>query len=66
METGTIQHWKEQEGFGFIRPDDGSVDVFLHRRALAHGAEVRTGARVEFVVGMRDRGPYATEARMLA
>lgn len=65
MEAGTIAHWRDVEGYGFIRPDDGSVDVFLHRRALEHGVEIQVGDRIEFVAGMRDRGPYATEARLL-
>ena len=61
METGEIVYWREVEGFGFIRPDRGGVDVFVHRQVLGHA---KAGARVEFVVGMRDRGPYATEARL--
>ena len=64
METGSVKFWKEQAGFGFIAPSDGSADIFLHRRALPEGIEVREGDRIEFTVGRRDQGLYAIEARL--
>lgn len=65
METGEVAHWREADGYGFIRPHAGIGDVFLHRRALPHGATVEVGDRLEFECERRDRGLYATQARIV-
>lgn len=41
--TGTVQAWKEEKGMGFIRPSDGSPDVFVHRSVLQDGLQSLQG-----------------------
>jgi CspA family cold shock protein len=50
MIKGTVKFYNEQKGFGFIAPDDGGKDVFVHATALEragmHG--LREGQKVSF------------------
>lgn len=50
MTNGTVKFYNEQKGFGFIQPDDGGKDVFVHATALEragiHG--LRDGQKVSF------------------
>jgi CspA family cold shock protein len=52
MPTGKIKMFDEGRGFGFIKPDDGDVDVFFHVSALRDGAEVNQGKAVKFEIGV--------------
>jgi cold shock protein len=52
MATGTVKWFNEQKGFGFIQPDGGSKDVFVHISAV-EGAGLRTlkeGQKVSFEI----------------
>jgi ATP-dependent RNA helicase RhlE len=59
--TGTIKWYDREKGFGFLTPDSGGRDVFIHRSAL--GRELQThvepGDRVVFGVEQRKKGPSA-------
>ena len=52
MPTGKIKMFNEDKGFGFIIPDDGSVDVFFHVSALREGDEITQGKVVTFEMGV--------------
>ena len=52
MPTGKIKMFNEDKGFGFIKPDDGGVDVFFHVSALRDGDEISQGKAVNFEMGV--------------
>jgi cold shock protein len=52
MATGTVKWFNDQKGYGFVQPDDGSKDVFVHISAV-EGAGLRTlkeGQKVSFEI----------------
>ena len=58
MAMGKVKWFNDQKGFGFIAPDNGGGDVFLHQNALRRSnlVTVYDGARVEFELGPDKRG----------
>ena len=50
MKTGTVKFYNDQKGFGFIQPDDGGKDVFVHATALERAGirGLREGQKVSF------------------
>ncbi len=61
MATGTVKWFNESKGFGFIAPEDGSKDVFVHFSAIAsEGFRTLTeGQQVTFEVEEGPKGPQA-------
>ncbi len=65
MTTGTVKFFNETKGFGFISPEDGSKDVFVHISAV-EASGLRTLDRdqqVEFEVEPDQRGPKAVNIK---
>ena len=61
MATGTVKWFNESKGFGFITPESGSKDCFVHHSAIA-GTGFKTlveGERVEFDIVQGAKGPAA-------
>lgn len=59
--TGTVKWFNDDKGFGFITPEDGSKDCFVHHSAIQGGGfkSLDQGARVEFDVVQGQKGPAA-------
>ena len=69
MTQGTIKTIRDERGFGFIAPDDGTKDLFFHHTAVEASAfnALREGQRVEFQTGADPRDPgrqRATHVRL--
>ena len=58
MAQGTVKWFNNQKGYGFIKMDDGSKDIFVHHSAI-QGASLEEEDRVEFEVGQGQKGPNA-------
>jgi CspA family cold shock protein len=66
---GTVRWFAPDKGFGFLAPEDGSADIFVHASEIlgAGGVKVlREGQSVEFEVGENERGPQALRVRVTA
>jgi len=62
VSTGTVKWFNEKKGYGFIVPDDGGNELFIHHSEIkATGyATLNEGQKVEFEIGQGKKGPCAT------
>lgn len=67
MAQGTVKWFNSSKGFGFIAPDDGGADVFVHFSAIQGSGyrELQEEQRVEFETTQGQRGPQADQVRPL-
>ncbi len=62
MSTGIVKWFNGSKGFGFIVPDDGGEDLFVHHSEIKGSgySSLDEGQKVEFEVGQGKKGPCAT------
>ena len=68
MATGTVKWFNDAKGYGFITPDSGEKDVFVHHSSMAgDGFKSRSeGAKVDFDDAEGAKGPEAKNVRLVA
>jgi CspA family cold shock protein len=63
MQEGTVKFFNESKGFGFITPDDGGKDLFVHVSNLL--SDIRENDKVTFELKDGQRGPNAVNVRAI-
>lgn len=66
MTTGTVKWFNDSKGFGFITPEDGGKDVFVHFSAIASDGfrSLAEGQKVTFNVEDGPKGPQASNVQV--
>lgn len=66
MASGTVKWFNDEKGFGFITPDDGSNDLFVHQTEIAGGGHrsLSEGAKVTYEAEAGDKGPRAANVSL--
>jgi CspA family cold shock protein len=65
MATGKVKFFNQDKGFGFITPDDGGNDIFVHITGVAQG-ELKDDDKVEYEMGEGRKGPCAIDVKVVS
>ena len=67
MTVGTVKWFNNEKGFGFITPDDGGADVFVHYRSIEGSGyrSLQENQRVELEITQGDKGPQASNVNAI-
>jgi CspA family cold shock protein len=68
MSQGTVKWFNGDKGYGFITPDEGGKDLFVHFRNIEGTGfkQLEEGQRVEFETTQGQKGPQAEQVRVLS
>jgi cold shock protein len=67
MATGMVKWFSDQKGYGFITPDDGGKDLFVHHSAIAGNGfrSLSEGAKVSYETEQSPKGPSAANVQLV-
>ena len=67
MATGIVKWFSDEKGFGFVTPDEGGKDLFVHHTGIAGDGfrSLQEGAKVSFDEESGDKGPKAVNVKPL-
>jgi CspA family cold shock protein len=67
MATGIVKWFSSEKGYGFITPEDGTKDVFVHFSGIEGNGyrSLNEGQKVEYTLGQGQKGPQASGVRVI-
>jgi CspA family cold shock protein len=67
MQTGTVKRFNKIKGYGFIAPDNGGSEVFVHfsQIQLAGYKELKEGQRIRYELEKGERGEFASQVELI-
>ena len=65
MTIGIVKFFNNAKGYGFITPEDGSKDLFVHLSCIKDGHVLNENNKVKFEVASSDKGPQAVEVEVI-